>query len=81
MRGRVKTILTIGEDAAAISSQLGGVTEIESCGALPAAVRRARERARPGDVVLLSPACASYDQFRNFEDRGEQFKALVRGLS
>jgi UDP-N-acetylmuramoylalanine--D-glutamate ligase len=44
-------------------------------------VRRAREQARSGDVVLLSPACASYDQFRNFEDRGEQFKALVRGLA
>src|SRR3954452_10212938 len=81
MRGRVKTIFTIGEDAAAIASELDGVAEIEASGALAAAVRRARERARPGDVVLLSPACASYDQFRNFEDRGDQFKALVRGLS
>ena len=81
MRGRVKTILTIGEDAQAIADQLGGVAEIDACGALAPAVRRARERARPGDVVLLSPACASYDQFRNFEDRGDQFKALVRGLS
>jgi len=81
MRGRVKTIFTIGEDAPAIASELSGVAEIEPCAALGPAVRRARERARPGDVVLLSPACASYDQFRNFEDRGDQFKALVRGLS
>jgi len=81
MRGRVKTIFTIGEDAPAIASELSGVAEIDPCGALATAVFRARKRARGGDVVLLSPACASYDQFRNFEDRGEQFKALVRGLS
>jgi len=81
MRGRVKTILTIGEDAPAIASELSGVAEIEPCSALATAVFRARKRARRGDVVLLSPACASYDQFRNFEDRGDQFKALVRGLS
>jgi UDP-N-acetylmuramoylalanine--D-glutamate ligase len=81
MRGRVKTILTIGEDAATIASQLEGVAQIDSCSVLGTAVRHARERARSGDVVLLSPACASYDQFRNFEDRGEQFKALVRGLA
>ena len=80
MRGRVKTIFTIGEDADAIRSELAGVAEIEPCGVLAAAVLRARERARRGDVVLLSPACASYDQFENFEDRGDQFKALVRGL-
>jgi UDP-N-acetylmuramoylalanine--D-glutamate ligase len=81
MRGRVKTILTIGEDACAIASELNGVAQIDACSVLGTAVRRARERARPGDVVLLSPACASYDQFRNFEDRGDQFKALVRGLA
>jgi UDP-N-acetylmuramoylalanine--D-glutamate ligase len=81
MRGRVKTILTIGEDAAAIAAELGGVAEIEACSDLATAVRVARKKARSGDVVLLSPACASYDQFRNFEDRGDQFKALVRGLS
>ena len=81
MRGRVKTILTIGEDAGTIASELEGVAQIDSCSVLGTAVWRARERARSGDVVLLSPACASYDQFRNFEDRGEQFKALVRGLA
>jgi len=81
MRGRVKTIFTIGEDAAAIASELSGVADIEPCGVLATAVARARQRARSGEVVLLSPACASYDQFKNFEDRGDQFKALARGLS
>ena len=81
MRGRVKTILTIGEDAPAIASELSGVAEIEPCGVLSTAVLRARKRALQGDTVLLSPACASYDQFRNFEDRGDQFKTLVRGLT
>ena len=81
MRGRVKTIFTIGEDAGAIASELSGVADIEACGVLSAAVLRARKCARRGDTVLLSPACASYDQFRNFEDRGDQFKALVRGLT
>jgi UDP-N-acetylmuramoylalanine--D-glutamate ligase len=81
MRGRVKTILTIGEDAGKIAAELSGIAPIEACSVLGAAIRKARERARPGDVVLLSPACASYDQFRNFEDRGEQFKALVRELA
>jgi UDP-N-acetylmuramoylalanine--D-glutamate ligase len=76
--GRVKTLLTIGEDAEKIAAELGRAT---ACGDLARAVAKAREIARSGDVVLLSPACASYDQFRNFEDRGEQFKALVRGLS
>jgi UDP-N-acetylmuramoylalanine--D-glutamate ligase len=80
MRGRVKSILTIGEDAGNIARELAGVAEIEACADLATAVARAEKKARPGDVVLLSPACASYDQFRNFEDRGDQFKALVRGL-
>jgi UDP-N-acetylmuramoylalanine--D-glutamate ligase len=81
MQGRVKTIFTIGEDAPSIASELSGVAEIDPCGVLATAVSRARKRARSGDVVLLSPACASYDQFRNFEDRGDQFKALVRELA
>jgi len=77
LRERAKAILTIGEDADKIAAELGPV---QACGTLASAVTKAREIARGGDTVLLSPACASYDQFRNFEDRGDQFKALVRGL-
>ena len=78
LKAKSKAILTIGEDASRIADELGPAI---ACGDLKAAVAKARELAKSGDVVLLSPACASYDQFRNFEDRGDQFKALVRGLS
>ena len=81
IRQRVKTILTIGEDADKVAAELGDVAAVHACGTLTAAVAKARALAKAGDTVLLSPACASYDQFRNFEDRGDQFKALVRGLS
>jgi UDP-N-acetylmuramoylalanine--D-glutamate ligase len=47
---------------------------------LPAAVRDAFEHAHPGDVVLLSPACSSFDMFRNYAERGDLFKSLVRAL-
>ena len=80
IRARVKSILTVGEDADKIAAELGDAAPVHACGTLATAVAKAREIARPGDTVVLSPACASYDQFRNFEDRGEQFKALVRGL-
>ena len=79
-RGKVNGILTIGEDAAAIAAAFGPSLPIHSCESLDRAVERARSLARRGDVVLLSPACASYDQFQNFEDRGDTFKRLVRAL-
>jgi UDP-N-acetylmuramoylalanine--D-glutamate ligase len=78
--GRVKALLTIGEDAPAIEAELGGLVPTEPCGDLASAVARARRIAAPGDVVLLSPACASYDQFRDYEERGEAFRALARAL-
>jgi len=78
--GRVKALLTIGEDAPAVERELGGAVPTESCGDLARAVSRASELAGPGDVVLLSPACSSYDQFRNYEERGEAFRRLVAGL-
>jgi UDP-N-acetylmuramoylalanine--D-glutamate ligase len=79
--GRVKALLTIGEDAPAIERELGDLGPTESCGDLRTAVARAAGLAVPGDVVLLSPACASYDQFRSYEDRGEQFRLLASTVS
>jgi UDP-N-acetylmuramoylalanine--D-glutamate ligase len=75
--GRVKALLTIGEDAPAIERELGGLAPTEGCGTLADAARRAAVLAGPGDVVLLSPACASYDQFANYEERGEVFRRLA----
>jgi len=78
--GKVKGVLTIGQDAPAIGAEFGARFLVHPCETLDRAVERAHSLAREGDVVLLSPACASFDQFRNFEDRGETFKRLVRAL-
>lgn len=78
--GRVKALLTIGEDAPAVERELGDLGPTEGCGDLAAAVKRAVRLVGPGDVVLLSPACASYDQFANYEERGEAFRRLVGEL-
>ena len=78
---KVKALLTIGEEAEKIAAELGDAAPLTACGDLVTAVARARELSQTGDTVLLSPACASYDQFKNFEDRGDRFKALVRRLT
>ena len=74
----VRAVLTIGEAARTIETALAGAAPIESCGTMEAAVARAAELARPGDTVLLSPACASFDQYANFEERGRHFAELAR---
>jgi UDP-N-acetylmuramoylalanine--D-glutamate ligase len=72
----------IGETADEFAAALGGAgSPYVVCGDLATAVGAAAEAARPGEVVLLSPACASYDQFRDFEERGEEFRRLVQNLS
>jgi UDP-N-acetylmuramoylalanine--D-glutamate ligase len=76
----VRRALLIGEAAPRIAAALGARVPHETVGSLEAAVARAAELARPGDVVLLSPACASFDQFRNFEHRGDRFRELVLAL-
>jgi UDP-N-acetylmuramoylalanine--D-glutamate ligase len=78
--GRVKALLTLGEDAPAVERELGDLAPTEGCGTLAAAVARAAALAVPGDVVLLSPACASYDQFRDYEERGGAFRRLAEAL-
>jgi UDP-N-acetylmuramoylalanine--D-glutamate ligase len=77
----VRHVVLIGDAAASIERALAGLTTIERAASLRDAVRAAARIAVPGDVVLLSPACASFDMFKDFEDRGRQFKALVSELT
>ncbi|MBW3660845.1 MAG: UDP-N-acetylmuramoyl-L-alanine--D-glutamate ligase [Gemmatimonadetes bacterium] len=78
---RARAVLAIGEAAPVIAAELAESVEVEEVGTLERAVSRARALARPGDVVLLSPACSSYDQFTSYEERGERFRDLVTGGS
>jgi UDP-N-acetylmuramoylalanine--D-glutamate ligase len=78
--GHVRSAYTIGEAAELFERLLSPHIPVKNCGKLDAAVREAAADAEAGDTVLLSPACASFDQFRDFEDRGDQFRALVEGL-
>jgi UDP-N-acetylmuramoylalanine--D-glutamate ligase len=79
-RGRVKAAILIGEGRATMGPALGAVTRVENAGDMRDAVRRAAAAAAPGDVVLLSPACASFDMFRDYEHRGAVFTEEVRAL-
>jgi UDP-N-acetylmuramoylalanine--D-glutamate ligase len=79
LRQRVKRVYTIGAAAGKIESQIKGA-EVVRAETLENALRKANAAAVPGDVVLLAPACASFDQFKNYEQRGQVFKEIVRGL-
>ncbi len=76
----VRSIILIGEDADKIEAALSNVVPTVRASSLDNAVAMARTQAKPGDVVLLSPACASLDMFRDFNHRGEVFASLVSGL-
>ena len=80
VRTRVKRLVVFGAAAGEIAAALGGETETERAAGFDDALRRAAAAARPGDTVLLSPACASFDEFRDYEERGERFRALVEAL-
>ena len=80
LKERVRAVYTIGSAAEKIARQLGGVVKIEGAGTLEVAVAEAARAAVPGDVVLLAPACSSFDQFENYEHRGRVFRELVLAL-
>ena len=76
----VREVIVLGEDADNIVKQLDGEVPLVRVETLEAAVSTAFAACEAGDAVLLAPACASFDMFRSFEERGERFKAAVRAL-
>jgi UDP-N-acetylmuramoylalanine--D-glutamate ligase len=78
--GKVRHVVLIGQDARALEQVLDGVCTSERAASMDAAVSAAARAARPGDTVLLSPACASLDMFRDYGQRGDVFAAAVRAL-
>lgn len=81
LRERAKGVYLIGAAAGKIASQIQGATRIVHSGTLDRAIRQAAEAAGSGDIVLLAPACASFDQFENYEQRGRIFKEIVQALA
>jgi UDP-N-acetylmuramoylalanine--D-glutamate ligase len=80
IRQRVKGLVLIGEAAGRIEAAMGDFARCRPAATLRDAVELAAREAQPGDVVLLSPACASFDMFVDYKDRGRQFKGLVQAL-
>jgi len=80
IRERTRGVILLGEAAEKMAKAFQGVSSLVKAGSLKEAVLKAKDMARAGDIVLLSPACASFDMFQNFEDRGDQFKILVNQL-
>ncbi len=80
LKERAKGVLLIGTAAPMIRDALAGAVTATECGALRQAICHARQYAEPGDIVLLAPACASFDQFTDYEDRGKRFKQQVTEL-
>lgn len=78
--GDARVVVAYGESAPIIQRELGGEVRVDLANGLEDAVRRARMLARPGDVVLLSPACSSYDMFPSYAVRGDTFEELVRAM-
>jgi UDP-N-acetylmuramoylalanine--D-glutamate ligase len=79
--GNIAAAYTVGEAGPMFADLLDGQVRVERCELIGEAVRRAVEAARPGEIVLLSPACASYDQFRDYEKRGHHFRQVVGAIT
>lgn len=80
IKNNVKAVTLIGKDAGKIADVCGHLVPTARCASLAEAVEKAQSYASPGDIVLLSPACASLDMFKNYEDRGEQFRVIAERL-
>ena len=81
LKRTVKKVIAYGAAAEQIGRDLAGMVPVELGGSdFPAIIDRARRSASPGDAVLLSPACSSFDMFENYEARGDAFKKLVKGF-
>jgi len=80
LRERARAVVVYGEAAPRIVSDLGGSVDTRVESGIDAVVQTAAELTRPGDVVLLSPACSSYDMFPNYRERGRAFEAAFRAL-
>ena len=80
IRKHVKKVIAFGEAGPIVADDLRGIVEVEQLGGdFDEVMRHARESATSGDAVLLSPACSSYDMFRNYIERGERFRKLALG--
>jgi UDP-N-acetylmuramoylalanine--D-glutamate ligase len=81
LHAKAHAVLLIGSAAEKITSQLDGATALVQAGTMEDAVQYAWRFVKPGDTVLLAPACSSFDQFESYEHRGRVFKELVYGLA
>jgi UDP-N-acetylmuramoylalanine--D-glutamate ligase len=80
LAGRCRLVIAYGESGPLVERDLDGAVPLERGGSFEDVVTRARRAARPGDAVLLSPACSSYDMFHNYEERGATFRRLVEAM-